>query len=264
MIDFPNIDPIIFELGPLAIRWYSLAYIAGILGGCLYADYLNKKPPAQPRLKVFEDFMTWAIIGIIIGGRVGYVLFYNPSYYLSNPVDALKLWHGGMSFHGGFLGVAAATIIFCRKNKLPIFHLADLAACAAPIGLFFGRVANFINGELYGRVTTSKWGMVFPGGGDLPRHASQLYEAFLEGVVLFIIIFLIAHFTNLREKRGFLSGVFICGYGVSRMIIEAFREPDAHIGFIFQYVTMGQILSLPMVVAGIALMAFSLRRKNVA
>ncbi len=261
MLNYPQIDPIIFEIGPLAIRWYSLAYVAGIVLGCLYADYLNKKPPSQKNLKVFDDFMTWVVLGIVIGGRLGYVLFYNFSFYIYHPLDILKLWEGGMSFHGGFLGVVTACIIYCRKNKIDLMALFDLAACTAPIGLFFGRMANFINGELYGRVTDSPVGMIFPHAGSLPRHPSQLYEAVLEGLVLLIITSILVNFTRAKEKPGLLSGVFLFGYGLARIIVENFREPDDQIGFLFANVTTGQMLSVPMVLGGIGLMVYAGRKR---
>lgn len=237
-----------------------MAYVAGILLGCFYADYLNKKPPIQKNLKVFDDFMTWAVLGIVLGGRLGYVLFYNFGYYIEKPLDIFKLWEGGMSFHGGFLGVAVACILYCRRIKVTPLILFDLAACAAPIGLFFGRLANFINGELYGRITDSKWGMVFPHGGPFPRYPSQLFEAALEGVVLFVILAYLANFTKSRERPGFLSGVFVVGYGLSRIIIENFREPDAQIGLLFGSITTGQMLSIPMVLGGIGLIVYALKR----
>ena len=260
MIEYPQIDPILIEIGPLAIRWYSLAYVAGIVIGALYADRLNKKPPVQKNLKMFDDFMMWAIIGIILGGRLGYVLFYNFEYYISHIAEALKIWEGGMSFHGGFLGVVIATIIFCKKNKVNIWVLFDLLACAAPIGLFFGRVANFINGELYGRVTDVPWAMVFPTGGSQPRHPSQLYEAFLEGFLLFIVLLLIANYTKLKQCPGFMAGVFVSGYAAARIIVENYREPDEHIGFLFMQITTGQALSFPMLVVGLAIAFFALRK----
>ncbi len=264
MLSFPNIDPVIFEFGPLAIRWYSVSYIAGILLGSLYADWLNKKPPIDNSLKVFDDFMVWLILGIILGGRLGYVLFYNISYYATNPLEILQVWQGGMSFHGGFLGVVVATFLFCKKYKVKIWILLDLLACAAPIGLFFGRIANFINGELYGRVTDSPLGMIFPYAGNFPRHPSQLYEAVLEGVILFTLLAYLAIFTKARQKTGLVSGVFVLGYAVSRGIVEFFREPDAHIGFLFANITTGQLLSIPMGLLGCYLIVKSLKKKNAA
>jgi len=258
MLEYPNIDPVIFSVGPLSVSWYSLSYIVGIVLGCLYADYLNKKPPVEKNIRVYQDFLTYLVLGIIIGGRLGYILFYNLSFYLDNPSNILKVWQGGMSFHGGFVGVSIAIVIFCKQKNISLLRFFDLIACAAPIGLFFGRIANFINGELYGRVTDSYFGMVFPAGGEFRRHPSQLYEAFLEGLVLFLILFFLARFTNIKEKKGFLSGVFLIGYGVSRFFIEYFREPDRHIGFVFGNFTTGQILCVPMILVGIVFIANSL------
>lgn len=253
MLTYPQIDPVIFEIGPLAIRWYSLAYVIGIVAGCLYADWLNKKAPSQKNLKVFDDYMVWVIIGIIIGGRLGYVLFYNFGYYIENPLDALQIWHGGMSFHGGFLGVVIASIIFCKKYKVEVWALFDLAACVAPIGIFLGRIANFINGELYGRVTDVPWAFIFPNGGPFPRHPSQLYEAALEGLLLFLILFYMANYTKAKARKGLLSGIFLIGYSLSRIFVELFREPDEHIGFLYSHITTGQMLSVPMLLLGIFL-----------
>lgn len=262
MLTFPDIDPVLFEIGPLAIRWYSLSYVAGIILGCLYADWLNQKiPPVQKNLRIFDDFLTWVVLGIILGGRIGYVLFYNLEFYLENPAAIIEVWNGGMSFHGGFLGVAVAIWMFCKKYKIPIGTMIDLAACSAPIGLFFGRVANFINGELYGRVTDAPIGMIFPNAGPYPRHPSQLYEAALEGLVLFLILFVMARYTRARTRSGLLCGVFLCGYALSRIIVEYFREPDTQIGFLWQGITMGQTLSLPMVLVGLYLIVHALRKQ---
>jgi phosphatidylglycerol:prolipoprotein diacylglycerol transferase len=264
MLTYPNIDPVLFQIGPFAVRWYALAYVAGIVLGCLYADWLNKKPVTLKGLKVFDDFMTWIIFGIILGGRLGYVLFYNFGYYIGHPLDIFKVWEGGMSFHGGFLGVLAATVLFCRKKNYSIWPLLDLAACSAPIGLFFGRIANFINGELYGRLTDSKFGMVFPNGGPWPRHPSQLYEAVLEGLLPFLFLFLLANFTKIKERPGVMSGIFLCCYAAARITVENFREPDAQIGFLFANVTTGQMLSFPMIILGAIVIIIAARRKNVA
>ena len=262
LLEYPNIDPVLFQIGPFALRWYSIAYILGIVLGSIYADWLNKKDPVEKELKIFDDFIVWAVVGIIIGGRLGYVLFYNFSLYLQNPIDIIKVWQGGMSFHGGFLGVTIAAIIYAKKKKVNLLILFDLLACAAPIGLFFGRISNFINGELYGRVTSSKLGVVFPNSDGLPRHPSQLYEALLEGLVLFIVLLLLANFSNLKKIPGVLAGIFVSGYGISRFVVEYFREPDAQIGLIFGEISLGQILSLPMVLVGIAFIIFSFKRNN--
>lgn len=227
-----------------------MAYIMGIVMGAWYIDKLNKKPPVIKNLKPFDDLMVWAIIGIVAGGRMGYVLFYNLSYYAVHPFEALQVWHGGMSFHGGLIGFVTAIYILCRKQRMPFLGVMDLCACVAPLGLFFGRIANFINGELYGRITDSPFGMIFPNGGDKPRHPSQLYEAFLEGLVLFIILFCCIKFTRARGKVGMMSGIFLLGYSIARTVVENFREPDEQVGFIFGSFTMGQLLSVPMVMLG--------------
>lgn len=254
MIPFPNVDPVAIHLGPLAIRWYSLAYIAGILlGWWMIIKEHARKPIAGLTPKALDDMVMWAVLGIILGGRLGYVFFYKPDYYFAHPVQILHIWEGGMSFHGGLLGVIIAFYLFCRKFGIRFFALIDVIACAAPIGLFFGRIANFINGELYGRPTDMPWGIVFPRGGELPRHPSQLYEAGMEGVLLFCVLFVMLKYFDAREKPGLLGGVFIAGYAVSRGIAECFREPDEFLGFFFGFVTMGQLLCIPMLAYGIYL-----------
>lgn len=259
-IPFPAIDPVAIEIGPLAIRWYALAYIAGILLGWRYLVHLARRPPHVMDRAAVDDFVVWATAGVILGGRLGYVLFYKPGYYLFQPWEALFLWRGGMSFHGGMLGVILAIVLFARRRGISVLALGDLVAAVTPIGLFFGRVANFINGELFGRVSDVPWAMVFPHGGPLPRHPSQLYQATLEGLVLFAVLAVLAHKAELRRRPGFVGGAFLAGYAVARMAGELFREPDAHLGFILGPITMGQILSLPMLIAGIYLMATSGRR----
>ena len=259
-IPFPNIDPIAIEIGPLAIRWYSLAYIAGILLGWRYCLRLARRDDIRPHAQDFDDFVVWAVLGIILGGRIGFVLFYNVAYYLENPLDALRVWEGGMSFHGGLIGVIAAIATFSWRRGFAPLAMGDLVAAAAPIGLFFGRIANFINGELFGRVAEVPWGVVFPRGGELPRHPSQLYEALLEGLVLFAVLAILAHRPGVRARVGLLTGVFLIGYGFSRTFVELFREPDAHLGFIFGPITMGQILSVPMVLLGLYLVVRARRQ----
>jgi len=255
MLPYPHIDPVALEIGPLAIRWYSLAYLAGILLGWWYVKKEHRRLPiTNLTQKAIDDMVVWAVIGIVAGGRLGYVLFYNAPYYFSHPGQILHVWEGGMSFHGGMLGVILAFFLFCRKYKVRFFELMDVIACAATIGLFFGRVANFINGELYGRATDVPWGMVFPHGGDLPRHPSQLYEASMEGIVLFTVLTLLLKFTPARGKPGLLSGVFLIGYALARMAVECFREPDQQLGFLLPSVTMGQFLSLPMLLLGVYLL----------
>jgi phosphatidylglycerol---prolipoprotein diacylglyceryl transferase len=259
MLTYPQIDPVLFSLGPLMVRWYSLAYIGGILLGAWYIQYLNKRPPVLANLKPFDDLIFFGIIGIILGGRLGYVLFYYPDYFLSHPADIIKVWQGGMSFHGGLVGFTLAIAYFCKKHTYSFFAVMDLCAAATPIGLFFGRIANFINGELYGRTTTSSLGMVFPNGGSLPRHPSQLYEAALEGIVTFILLFILIRFFNFRQAKGAITGSFLCCYAVARMGIEQFRQPDEDIGFVIGNLTMGQILSLPMLLLGLLFLYMAFR-----
>lgn len=263
---FPNIDPVALHLGPLQIHWYALAYLAGFLLGWRYMLYLASRdregtvnPRPLTRLEV-DDFLPWAIGGVILGGRLGYVLFYQPQLYFHDPLEAFKLWHGGMSFHGGALGVIGAMIIYAIRRKLPLLRLTDLVCCAVPIGSFFGRIANFVNGELFGRVTDLPWGMIFPGGGDMPRHPSQLYQAGLEGLALFILLFALAHRGFIRNRPGILSGVFLIGYGLCRVVAELFRQPDAQIGFLYGGLTMGQLLCIPMILFGLALIVRAVRK----
>ncbi len=255
VIPFPAIDPVLVEFGPFVIRWYALAYIAGILLGWRYMLSLAARRPGRPNARDIDDVVVWATIGTVLGGRLGYVLFYKPAYFLANPEAVLFVWQGGMSFHGGLLGVLAAVALFTWRRGIGLPGLADLVACAAPIGLFFGRLANFINGELWGRPSDVPWAIVFPRGGPLPRHPSQLYEAALEGMVLFVGLWAQWRLTKVRERPGFLFGAFLAGYGVSRLIVELFRQPDAHLGFLLAGATMGQLLSLPMIAAGLWLMA---------
>ena len=252
-ISFPNIDPVAFALGPIQIHWYALAYLTGFLAAWIYATKLLRGTGAASPMKpeMVEDFLPWAILGVILGGRIVYTVVYNPALYAHNPLDALKLWHGGMSFHGGFLGVLAAAALYARSKKMPFLAVTDVAACVVPIGLFLGRIANFVNGELFGRVTNVPWGVVFPNGGPLPRHPSQLYEAGLEGLVLLTVLFVLSRRKDAWTKSGLLSGAFLIGYALSRTVVELVREPDVQIGFLFGGFTMGQLLTLPMFVAGI-------------
>jgi phosphatidylglycerol:prolipoprotein diacylglycerol transferase len=264
-IPFPNIDPILINIGPFAIRWYALAYIVGILGGWLYARAIIRRPAlwgGQPPMTVtdYDDFVLWVTIGIVLGGRLGYVLFYNPAYFAAHPADILQLWKGGMSFHGGFLGCVAAVVLFAYHRGIPFLSLGDVTCAVGPIGLFFGRLANFINGELWGRPSDVPWAMVFPGGGLLPRHPSQLYEAALEGLVLLIVLGLLIRAGALR-RPGFVIGAFAIGYAMARSFCELFREPDAQIGYLWSGMTMGILLSVPLLLAGVAFIAIALRRK---
>ena len=250
-IPFPAIDPIALELGPVVVRWYSLAYILGLILGWRYALILVSKFERSIKRMHLDDFLLWATLGVIIGGRLGYVFFYKPSYFVQNLPEILAVWNGGMSFHGGAIGVLVATIIFCRKNKISIFSFGDLICAGVPIGLFFGRLANFINGELYGRPTTMAWGVIFPGAGSNPRHPSQLYEATLEGVILFVLIAVLVYRFNVLSRPGFTAGCFFLGYGISRFTVEFFREPDAHLGLVFGPITLGQILTIPLAIGGL-------------
>lgn len=255
MIPFPAFDPVALQIGPLAIRWYSLAYVGGILlGWWVIAKEIAVRPLANLHKKAFDDMVVWAVGGIILGGRLGYVLFYKPDYYVSHPIQILHIWEGGMSFHGGFTGFVLAFYLFCRKYKVRFLSLMDLMACVAPIGIGLGRLANFVNGELWGRTTDSALGMIFPHSDGLPRHPSQLYEATLEGLVLFIIMMVLLKTTNLRSRVGVLAGLFCIGYGISRIVCEFFREPDDFLGFLFAGATMGQLLSLPMLAIGLFLL----------
>ncbi len=266
---FPEIDPIAFSLGPIVVRWYSLAYLVGVLLAALYGLSLIKNKRLwinnTPALKREEwlDFGFWAVLGIIIGGRLGYVLFYNPLYYLSNPFEILQTWNGGMSFHGGMIGVALAMILFARAKKTNILSSLDLLAVGAPLGLFLGRIANFINGELFGRETGLPWGVIFPMGGDVARHPSQLYEAALEGIVLFLLIRYFTHIVYALRKPGFIAGIFGLGYGISRILVETVRLPDMDKDYLYGgWLTYGMVLTLPMVVGGITLIIYANRKKK--
>ncbi len=257
-IAFPVIDPVAIQLGPLAVRWYSLAYVAGIIIGWRYGLMLFRRRPALLKPEHIEEAVTWIVVGIILGGRLGYVLFYNPAYYLANPIQALYVWQGGMAFHGGLTGDLLALLLFARRKGISYFRLTDVVGGCVPFGLCFGRLANFINGELFGRVSEVPWAMVFPRGGPLPRHPSQLYEAALEGVALFLVLALLER-AGRRQRVGLLSGVFMTGYAVARLAVEPFRQPDAHIGYLLGGVTMGQLLSLPVLAIGIVLIVWSRR-----
>lgn len=260
-LPFPDIDPVAFELGPLVVRWYALAYIFGLLIGWKYAVWLNRRPAGLVPQAALDDFLAWAVIGIVLGGRLGYVLFYQPGYFLENPLAVIQLWHGGMSFHGGLIGIILAMVLFVRRRELPFLALTDLIAAAGPIGLFLGRLANFVNGELFGRPSDAPWAMVFPAGGPLPRHPSQLYEAALEGLLLFIVLVVLATVFQARRWPGVISGAFLAGYGLSRIAAEFFREPDPQLGFLWGGATLGQLLSAPMVLLGVAVILYARRRE---
>ena len=266
-IAFPVFDPVAFSIGWFVIRWYALAYISGIVLGWIYARSLVKKErlwggPVPITLLQLDDFILWVTIGIIVGGRTGYVLFYNPALFIQHPAEILQLWNGGMSFHGGFLGCVAAVMLFARKNGISILSLGDLTTAVGPIGLFLGRLANFINSELWGRPADASvpWAMVFPNGGPLPRHPSQLYEAGLEGILLFAILAVMVRMGALK-RPGLILGSFIAIYGLARITGEFFREPDPQLGFLWGGLTMGMLLSVPMIIAGAILIMMAWRRK---
>ncbi|MBM86196.1 MAG: prolipoprotein diacylglyceryl transferase [Rhodospirillaceae bacterium] len=256
---FPLIDPIAIEIGPIAIRWYALAYIAGLMLGWRFCVLLSNRPPHVADRESIDDLLFSATLGVILGGRLGYVLFYKPAFFANHPLEIIMVWNGGMSFHGGFLGVVVASYVFARRRGIPILPLADMLAAAAPIGLLFGRIANFINGELYGRVSDAPWAIIFPHGGPLARHPSQLYEAALEGLLLFCVIAYTALASRARYRPGLILGLFLTGYGVARTVAETFREPDTHLGFIVGSVTMGQILSAPMILVGLLVFVHAFR-----
>jgi phosphatidylglycerol:prolipoprotein diacylglycerol transferase len=266
-IAFPVFNPIALQLGPVAIRWYALAYICGIVLGWIYARSLVKKErlwggPAPISLVQLDDFILWVTIGIIVGGRTGYVLFYNPAYFAQHPAEIFQLWNGGMSFHGGFLGCVAAVMLFARSNGISILSLGDITTAVGPIGLFLGRLANFINSELWGRPADDSvpWAMVFPNGGPLPRHPSQLYEAGLEGILLFAVLAIMIRMGALK-RPGLILGSFIAIYALARITGEFFREPDPQLGFLWGGLTMGMLLSVPMIIAGAILIVMAWRRE---
>lgn len=259
---FPQFDPVIVHVGPLAIRWYAMAYITALLVGWrLVRRLAGLSPRAATALQV-DDFLTWATLGVVLGGRLGYILFYQPSLYLAHPMAVVEVWRGGMSFHGGALGVVVALALFSWRNKLSFLAFSDRVTVVVPIGLGLGRIANFINGELWGRPAPSglPWAMLFPQAGPQPRHPSELYEALLEGLALFAMMWVVSRRQAIRERLGFLSGLFLFGYAVARSICECFREPDAFIGFLPFGTTMGQILCIPMAIAGAGLMLQAMRR----
>jgi phosphatidylglycerol:prolipoprotein diacylglycerol transferase len=261
IIPFPAINPVLISIGPFAVRWYALAYIVGIIAGWLYARAIIASERlwggrAPFTVTDFDDFVIWITLGIILGGRIGYVLFYNFAHFAANPIEILQLWNGGMSFHGGVVGCILAVVLFALRRHIPVLSLGDVTAAVAPIGLFLGRVANFINGELWGRATDVPWAMLFPHGGTIPRHPSQLYEASLEGVVLFILLALLVR-SGALKRPGVVTGVFAIGYGAARITCEFFREPDVQLGFLWGGLTMGMLLCIPLLLAGIAVLAIA-------
>jgi phosphatidylglycerol:prolipoprotein diacylglycerol transferase len=266
LIDFPSFNPTAIAIGPFAIRWYALAYIGGIVLGWLYARSLLKKErlwggPAPMSLVQMDDFILWVTLGIILGGRTGYVLFYNLPFFIEHPAAIFKLWEGGMSFHGGFMGCVVAVMWFASRNNISILSLGDITTAVGPIGLFLGRLANFINGELWGRPADPSlpWAMIFPTGGDIPRHPSQLYEAGMEGILLFAVLAVMIRLGALK-RPGLILGSFILIYGLTRIIGEHFREPDPQLGFLWGGLTMGMLLSIPMLIVGVILIVFAVRR----
>jgi phosphatidylglycerol:prolipoprotein diacylglycerol transferase len=263
MLTYPEISPIALQIGPIAIRWYALAYLTGVLSGWWLAGRLNRRfePPLMNK-EAYDDVMVWVILGIILGGRLGYVLFYMPGYYFSHPLAIFMVWKGGMSFHGGLIGTITAAYFFTRKYKIPFLSMTDIMAVVVPIGLCLGRLANFVNGELYGRVTDSALGMIFPADPTkMPRHPSQLYEASLEGVLLFLILLVIAFRTDAFKRPGLVSGLFLIGYAIARSTCELFREPDSFIHFLPSFITMGQLLCIPMLGLGLYLV-YAARRNH--
>ncbi len=259
-IPFPEIDPIAFSIGPIVVRWYALAYMAGFLGGWKYALYLcGLNQNNRPTRDDIDNFLPYAVLGVILGGRIGYVLFYQPALYAASPLDAFKVWEGGMAFHGGALGVILALFVFAWVNKVQLLRLSDIVCATVPIGIFFGRLANFANGELFGRPTDAPWGVIFPWGGSEPRHPSQIYEALLEGALLFVILLFLYKKASMRHHPGGVTGTFLAGYASFRMLVEQFRQPDAHIGFVFAEFSMGQILSLPMLLLGLGVILFAFK-----
>ncbi|MEE2689448.1 MAG: prolipoprotein diacylglyceryl transferase [Pseudomonadota bacterium] len=279
-MEFPNIGSVAFQIGsepficftffseqlcllPIAIRWYALSYIAGLLLGWRYCLYLSRFPPKAVNRQQLDDFLVWATLGIVLGGRLGYVVFYWPLYFLEHPLEILQMWKGGMSFHGGLIGLILGAYVFARRHAIPVLCLFDLISAVGPIGLFFGRIANFINGELWGRTTDVSWGIVFPRGGPVPRHPSQLYEAVLEGLLLLALSYILIRKFDALRRPGMVFGTFLTGYGVARIVAETLREPDVHLGFFFAGTTWGQWLSVPMVLLGLYMVRRALGRKPV-
>ncbi len=262
-LQHPNFDPVAFSIWIFDVRWYALAYISGLILAWLYCRWMSRLPPQRLKPIDFDDFLLWATLGVVLGGRLGYVLFYKPDYYRQNPLEVFFIWRGGMSFHGGLLGVLAAIGLFARSRGVSYFTLSDIVGAATPIGLCLGRIANFINGELFGRTTDSTvvpWAMVFPQGGPIARHPSQLYEALLEGLLLFLVLHVMVR-RGALQRTGLISGAFMIGYGLARIVAEFFRQPDDFLQFVLPHTTMGQVLSVPMVLVGIAVTLWALRRR---
>ncbi|MDB4470656.1 prolipoprotein diacylglyceryl transferase [Deltaproteobacteria bacterium] len=254
---FPQIDPIIFSIGPLAVRWYGMMYLLGFVGGYFMLCHVARLRNFSITKEQISDLLFYGVIGVVAGGRFGYTLFYNADYYLSRPWEIFYVWEGGMSFHGGLIGVFTVLLIYCKKRQFSLLMIADLVVVAVPIGLGFGRIGNFINAELWGRPTDLPWGVVFPGGGSEPRHPSQLYEAGLEGLLLFIVIYALH---RLKVRSGIAAFSFLTLYGFFRLLVEFVRQPDAHLGFLWGGATMGQLLSIPMILVGCAGLFIVMRR----
>ena len=257
-MQFPHIDPVFLSIGPLQFRWYGLMYVLSFIATyfIIRSEVTRKKLPLTK--DDVADLVFYGAMGVVLGGRVGYILFYNLAFYLSNPLKLLAVWEGGMSFHGGFLGVMLAFLLYARRKKIPYLSLIDMAALCAPVGLGLGRIGNFINGELYGRATDAPWGIIFPGSDGVPRHPSQLYEAFLEGVVLFFIVRIVS---KTSRANGVTTCAAIAGYGLFRFMVEFVRQPDAQLGLFFGQISMGQMLSLPMFIIGISAAVLLTRRQ---
>lgn len=257
IMPYPQIDPIAFSIGPVAVHWYGIAYVVGIMLGWLYARRLIETPGLwrgdAPATRVqLDDFLVWAAVGIILGGRIGYILFYDFANVAADPLRAVQVWNGGMSFHGGLAGTTLAMILFARRNGIPIWSLFDIVAAVVPIGLFFGRIANFVNGELWGRLSDAPWAVIFPEAGPFARHPSQLYEAGLEGIVLLAVLAIAIYRSGAMKRPGLVTGLFVTGYALSRITVEFFREPDPQLGYLFGgWLTMGMLLSLPMLAVGL-------------
>lgn len=251
-INFPNIDPIAFTVGPLSVKWYGLSYAVSLLLAWRYCEWMQKTYAyATVPAKTFEQLISWMVLAIVLGGRLGYVLFYQFDHYLHHPLEIFAVWEGGMAFHGALAACVLSLYMYTKKHKIPFFQLGDILVTAAPIGLFFGRLANFVNDELYGRVSTVPWAIKFPHGGFLPRHPSQLYEAFAEGIVLFLLLRFLMAKPTVRQNHGTIGGVFLIGYGIARFSIEFFREPTSET---WGWVTMGHLLSVPMILAGLIIL----------
>ncbi|HEY1145922.1 MAG TPA: prolipoprotein diacylglyceryl transferase [Allosphingosinicella sp.] len=256
-----GVGPVALDLGFFQLRWYSLAYLAGILVGWWYLLKLIDRPGAPMARRHADDMVFYATLGILLGGRLGYVFFYRPDFYWENPGDIIRLWDGGMSFHGGVIGVSLGILYMARKHQLNWLRIHDYIACCVPFGLFFGRLANFVNGELWGRPTNVPWAMIFPTGGEVPRHPSQLYEAGLEGIVLFLLLWFLFWKTDARYQPGKLVGTFILGYGISRFLVELVRQPDVGLEHLPWGLTMGQTLTVPMILGGLYLIATAKKRR---